>query len=113
MITRLKEIDRFLTNAIHEAVFLRDTAGPTTREQISKRLGFTKALEWVAHYCLNQIQHSNSGTSIGLHPKFQILPELRMEDSDTLSLPIHPILFAAVPLRSPASVFRALRVEAP
>jgi hypothetical protein len=43
MVTGLKEIDGFVTDAVYQTVFLRDAPRPTTGEQISKRLGFARA----------------------------------------------------------------------
>lgn len=113
MIAGLKKINSFVRGAIHQAVFLGDTAGPTTREHISKRFGFAQALEWIAHDCLDQIQHSYGDAPVGLYPKSQIAQKLRLEDGDSLNFPSHRASRAADPLRLPASVSPAPRVGVP
>lgn len=66
MIACLKKINGFVRDAVHEAVFLRDTARSTTREKVPERLRFAESLEWIAHYGIDEIQYPESGITIGL-----------------------------------------------
>ena len=112
VISGLKKINSLVTDAVHQAVFLRDTARPTTRQKISQSLGFAQALEWIAHHCLDQIQHPESGAPIGFYPKSQILWKLRMEYGGSLRFSLHQASRAAIPQLLTAFVYRAPRVAA-
>jgi hypothetical protein len=48
VIPRLKKIDAFVADLVHQPVFLRDAPRPTTCEQKSERLGLAGALERIA-----------------------------------------------------------------
>lgn len=80
---------------------------------MSEGLGFAQALKRVAHDCVHQIEYAESSAPVGLYPKSQIVPELRLENGDPLNLPLHPAFLAGVLLLWRASVSRAQRVEAP
>ncbi|HWB95570.1 MAG TPA: hypothetical protein VG672_02680 [Bryobacteraceae bacterium] len=69
MIAGLEKINSFAGDAIHEPVLLRDTAGPATLEEIFQRLGFARALEWITHYCFDEIQYSQRGAPVELYPE--------------------------------------------
>jgi hypothetical protein len=96
MVTSLKEINGFVTDAVYQTVFLRDAPRPTTGEQISKRLGLARALEWIAHHRFDQIQRSDCCASVGFHPVSQVLSEFRMKDRDPLTFPLHRASLAAI-----------------
>jgi hypothetical protein len=48
MIAGLQEVDAGLTDSVHEAVLLRDTAGPSAGQDVFQRLGLTDSGERVA-----------------------------------------------------------------
>ena len=99
MVTGLKEIDGFVADAIYQTVFLRDAPRPTAGEEISKRLGFTQAFEWIAHHRFDQIQCPDGGAAVRFHPVSEVLPELRMKDCDPLTFPRHLTSLAAIQTR--------------
>ena len=82
---------------VHQAVFLADTTRPAACQHISKRLRLSQPLEWILHHCLDQIQHSDCGVSFGFDPKTEVLPELRLKDSDSLRISLHLASLDAVP----------------
>jgi hypothetical protein len=113
MIASLKKINRRGSDTVHQPVLLRDTARPTTREDISKRLRFAYALEWIAHHCLNQVQDSESGAPVGFYPKPQIFQEFRLKDRVSLSFPFHQECAGAGRLQLWAFVFHLPRAAMP
>ena len=61
--------------------------------------GFPRAFEWVSHDCLNQIEHPDCDATLGLHPKPEVLKELRLKYGGSFSLSLHRVsLFAMRPL---------------
>jgi hypothetical protein len=113
MIPGLKKIDGFLGDAVHQAMFLRNTPRPTICEQMPQRLRFAQTLEGVAHDCLDQLKYPKSSAPVRFNPKSQILAKLRLKDSGPVSFRWHPASLAAVPLRLRVSVCHALRVPTP
>lgn len=55
MVSSLKKINSFLSDATSQPVLLRNTARPTSGEYIFQRLGLTQTFEWIAHYGFDQI----------------------------------------------------------
>ena len=96
MVTSLKEINGFVTDAVYKTVFLSDAPRPTTGEQESERLGLARALEWISRHRFDQIQRSDCGAAVGFHPVSQVLPELGMKDRDPFTFPLHRAFPAAI-----------------
>ena len=113
MIASLKKINTLVGDTVHQPVFLRDTARPTTRQDISEGLRFAQALKWIAHHRLDQVQDSETGVPVGLDPKSQILEELRLKDGVPLSFSLHQECAGASPLQLWASAYPAPRAVAP
>jgi hypothetical protein len=111
VVARLEEIYNVIADAVYQTVFLRNAPRPTTCEQISQRLGLSRALERIAHHCLGQIQNSDGSAPVGFDPIPQILPELGMKDGEPLNARLHRGSLAATPLPSPVS-FCAARPDA-
>ena len=56
MVARLEEIDLVLSNQVHDAVFLRKSAGPNVWCQILQRLRLTDPSEWISEDRFHQIE---------------------------------------------------------
>ena len=56
MITGLEEVDTFVPHQVHDAVFFSESAGPRSRHQVLKRLGFADAGEGIAYNRLDQVE---------------------------------------------------------
>jgi hypothetical protein len=89
MVSGLEEINGFIRDTVHQSVFLADTTRPAAGQHISERLRLPQPFEWILHRGLNQIQHSNCGAAFGFDPKTEVLPELRLKDSDSLRISLH------------------------
>jgi hypothetical protein len=98
MVSSLEEINSFIRDTIHQSVFLADTARPAAGQHISERLRLSQSLEWIAHHCLDQIQHSDCDAAFSFDPKTQVLPELRLKDRDPLRISPHLESLDAAPL---------------
>jgi hypothetical protein len=81
MVPCLQKVDSILADQIHDAMFLREAAGPCAGRQILQGLRFSHASEGVSQYCLYQIQSSECCFSINLNPVAQVFNELRMKYS--------------------------------
>jgi hypothetical protein len=68
-VSGLQEIDRLVTDAIHQSVFLCYTARPAPGKHILERFGFAGAFEGVSHDCLNQIEDPKRNGTLVLHPE--------------------------------------------
>src|SRR5579862_4611194 len=89
MVSSLEEINGLIRDTVDYAVFLGDTTRPAACEHISQRLGLSRPLEWIPHYCIDEIQHSDCGAAFGFDPKTEVLPELRLKDRDPLRISLH------------------------
>ena len=79
MITRLKEIDPVVCDAIYKPVFLRDPARPAAFKHIPKRLRFGHTLKRIPHDCLNQIKDADSDVPVRFHPVSKVVPKLLLK----------------------------------
>ena len=95
VVTSLKEIDDLVTGAVNQPVFLRNASRPTAREQVFEWLRLACALEWIAHYSFDEIQHPERCDPVGLDPIAQILSKLGMEDGEPVTLAPHRASLAA------------------
>ena len=89
VISALQEVDRFVTGAIHQPVFLCDAARPAAGKQIFERFGFPRTFERVSHGGLDQIEDPDCSGAFGFYPEAEVLQELRLEYSDALSRSPH------------------------
>ena len=89
VVSGLQEVDRFVTDAIHQPVFLRDTARPAPGKYILQRFGLARAFERVSHDCFNQIENPDCSGTLVFHPEPEVLKELRLEYGDALRLSLH------------------------
>jgi len=80
---------------VHEAVFLRDSAGPDSASQIAERLGLSNASEGIPPDCLYEIKNLSSRLMIRGNPVGQIFQEVPI-DNDLQFLPTHPFLIQRV-----------------
>jgi hypothetical protein len=99
VVSGLQEIDSFVTDAIHQPVFLRDTARPAPGKHILERFGFAGSLEGISHDGVNQIENPDCNRTLVFHPEPEVLKEFRLEYRDPLSLSLHrAALYAPRPL---------------
>jgi len=96
VVSGLQEIDCFVADAIHQSVFLCNTARPAPGEHKLERFGFAGAIERVSHDCLNQIEDPDCSGTIVLHPEPEVLKELPLEHGDSLRLSLHGASFYAM-----------------
>ena len=68
VISRLQEIDSTLHGAIHEPVFLRDSARPDAGSKTAQRLRFADAHKGVAQDRLHKIQDAQRDPAVRLQP---------------------------------------------
>ena len=73
VVSGLEEIDGFVSDAIHQPVFLCDTPRPAPGKHIFKWFGLSKAFEWISHDCFNQIEDSDCNATLAFHPKPEVL----------------------------------------
>ena len=97
MVSSLEEVNGFIHDTVHQAVFLANTTRPAACQHISKRLGLSKPLEWIPHHCLDEIQYSNGSAALGFDPKKEVLQKLRLKDSDSLRISLHLASLDGVP----------------
>jgi len=96
MVSSLEEVNGFIRDTIHQPVFLGNTTRPTACQQISEGLRLSQPLEWILHHCLDEIQYSDRGAALGFDPKAEVLPKLRLNDSDPPRISLHPASLDAV-----------------
>ena len=89
MVSGLRQEDAMIRHFVHEAVFLRDPAGPDSASQVSERLGLSNAREGIPPYSLYEIKNLSSGLMISGNPVAQIFQEVPI-DNDLQFLPTHP-----------------------
>ena len=89
VVSGLQEIDGTVTDAIHQSVFLCDTARPAPGKHVLERFGFAGAFEGVSHDCLNQVEDPDRSGTLVLHPEPEVLKELRLEYGDSFSPSLH------------------------
>jgi hypothetical protein len=89
VVSSLQKIDSFVTDAIHQTVFLCDSARPAAGKYIFERFGFPRTVERISHDCLNQIEDPDCSGALTFHPESQVLKELRLEYGDPPRLSIH------------------------
>jgi len=82
----LQEIDSFVTDAIHQPVFLCDPARPAPGKHVFERFGFTRTGERVSHDCINQVENSDCNSALAFHPEPKVLKELQLEHGDPFRL---------------------------
>ena len=98
VVSGLQEIDGFVTDAIYQPVFLRDTSRPAPGEHILEWFGLTRAFEGVSHDCINEIEDPDRRGTLAFHPEPEVLQELRLEYGDPLRLSLHRAsLYAMTP----------------
>jgi hypothetical protein len=102
VVSSLEEINGFVRDTVHQPVFLANTTRPAACQHISKRLRLSEPLEWIPHHRLDEIQHSNCSAAFRFDPKTEVLPELRLKDSDSLRISLHLASLDGVPRRSQA-----------
>ena len=69
VVSGLQRIDGFVSDAIHQPVFLCDTARPAPGEHILERFGFAGAFERVSHDCVHQIEDPDYSGTLVFHPE--------------------------------------------
>jgi hypothetical protein len=99
VVSSLEEVNSFIRDTIHQAVFLANTTRPAACQHISKRLRLSEPLEWIPHHCLDKIQHSNCDAAFGFDPKTEVLTELRLKNSESLRASLHLASLDGVPPR--------------
>jgi hypothetical protein len=99
VVSSLEEINGFIRRTVHQPVFLANTTRPAACQHISKRLRLSKPLEWIPHHRLNEIQHPNCSIAFGFDPETEVLPELKLKDSDALRVSFHSISHDGAPRR--------------
>lgn len=109
MITRLKEIDPVVCDAIYKPVFLRDPPRPAAFKHISKRLRFAHALKRITHDCLNQIKDPDSNIPIRFHPVSEVFPKLLLKYGGACGVTGHRGSHVSEPGGSWAALFRFRR----
>ena len=99
MVSSLQEIDGLVTDAIHQSMFLCDSARPAPGKYMFERFGFARTFERISHDCLNQIEDPDRSGALAFDPESQVLKELRLEYSDPLRPSFHRAsLYAMRPL---------------
>jgi hypothetical protein len=91
----LEEIDCFIGDAVHEAVFLSDSPGPTAAEYVFQRFGFSEAFERVPHDRINQIRDSHRDSAFVFDPKSEVLKKLGLKYGNPFSLSLHRAFLSA------------------
>lgn len=89
VVSALEEIDLFIGNAIHQAVFLGHSPRPTASQHIFQRFGFSGAFERVPHDSINEIEDSHRDGTLVFDPKSKVLEKLSLKYGDPFSLPFH------------------------
>ena len=89
MVSGLEKIDRIVSDAVHEAMFLGDAARPTSRQDIYQRFGLAWAFEGVSQDRVDKIQHSDCRASIGFDPETEVFAELGLKYCDALTVSVH------------------------
>jgi hypothetical protein len=89
MVPGLEEVNGLIRDTVYQPVLLANTTRPATCQHIFQRLRLAQPLEWIPHYCLDEIQHSDCGAAFGFEPKTEVLPELRLKDRDPLRISLH------------------------
>ena len=89
MVPRLKEIDAFVRDAVHQAMFLGNATRPATGKHKSQWLWFARAFEWIAQDRFDKIENSDRYAALSFHPKSQVLDKFRLKDGNSLNLPLH------------------------
>jgi len=69
VISRLQEIDRFISDAVDQPVFLSNASRPTTSQHVFQRLGFSQAFKRIPHDRLNKIEDSDRDAALVPDPK--------------------------------------------
>jgi hypothetical protein len=83
VVARLKEIDPFCPNHIHDSMLLGDTSRPDVRAKVLERLWLADADKRVAHDRLDELQDAEGNASIRLNPVAQIVTKLGLKDGLT------------------------------
>ena len=96
MVAGLEEVNGLIRGTIYQPVLLANTTRPATCQHISQRLRLSQALEWISHYRLDEIQHSDCGAAFGFDPKTEVLPELSLKDREPLRISLHLTFLDAV-----------------
>lgn len=102
VVSGLKEIDRFIGNAVDQPVFLGDTTRPAAGEHMSQRFGLSRAFERITHDCLYKIEDSYGDAALVFDPKPQVLKKLGLEYGDPLRLSLHQASLSAKRSLTPA-----------
>lgn len=89
VISSLQEIDRLVSDAIYQAVFLSHTTRPAPGKHIFQRFRLSGTLGWISHDRLDQIEYSDRDTALGFHPKPEVLEEFRLKYGDAPKLSHH------------------------
>ena len=96
VVSSLQEIDGLVTDAIHQPVFLCDTARPAPGKHIFQRFGLSRTFERIPHHCLNEIEDSDRDAALVFDPEPEVLKELRLKYGDPLRLPLHQASLSAM-----------------
>ena len=79
MITGLEKIYTIAAYAIHETMFLCETARPASCKHVFEWLGFPDSCEWVAQDAFDKFEGAKRGFAVVFDPITKILPKLGME----------------------------------
>jgi hypothetical protein len=96
MVSSLEEVNGFIRDTVHQPMLLSNTPRPTACQQISEGFRLSQPLEWILHYGLYEVQHSDCGAAFGFDPKAEVLPKLRLKDRDPPRISLHLISLDAV-----------------
>lgn len=110
MVSRLRQEDAMIRHFVHEAVFLRDPAGPDSASQIAEWLGLSYAREGIPPYSLYESKNLSSRLMIIGNPVAQIFQEVPI-DNDLQFQPVHPLLSQRVTAVRPGSCFPLPRLH--
>lgn len=83
MVSRLKEIDAFVSNQVDQPMFLRHASRPASAKVELEWLRFPHAVERIPKHRFHQFQDAKSRVAIRAHPVAQILTKLRVENGKT------------------------------
>jgi hypothetical protein len=96
VISSLQEVDRLVTDAVHQAMLLCDPARQVPGKHKLKRFGFPRTCERVSHDGVHQIRNPHGNGTLVLYPEPEVLKELRLEHGDPFRASLHRVSLRAV-----------------
>lgn len=80
MVSGLCQEDAMVRYFVHEAVLLRDPAGPDSASKITEWLGLSYACEGIPPYSLHEVENLSSGLMISGNPAAEIFQEVPIDN---------------------------------